>query len=225
MAILAANGLRDKYRNGFETYDQRIQLLHSERMELEAIEKRRLEDLLEQDRYLITAEVHKITEIIDSTIYPSLGLHADSPESDIPAQLKQRYPLLDELPKSVRKTYDPSEVKDKGFQILKSRLLFVRACFARNPELSTTQRNGCIDYVFNRLPNPVLGHPDGLPTCLEPRSTDSRLLISWTIGSNPFHDVAPHESMENGGPPPKDPEFIEKLPSLESTYPELSEVV
>ncbi|KAG8756609.1 hypothetical protein FRC11_005176, partial [Ceratobasidium sp. 423] len=208
---LAAHGLREKYSVAFETYDQRLQLLHSEREALEAVENRRIEQLLKKDKDAIIAEAHKIMETIDGRIYPSLGLSGAPSESGITAQMRQKYPLLDAWPGSIQKAYEPSmvKVKDEGFQTLKSGWSFVRTYFAHTPKLTATQRNGCIDYVFNRL----LGTSQS-------RGVANPLSAHWIIGSDPFSSLVPNEK----GQPLDDPGFVGSIPSLELAYPELSGV-
>ncbi|KAH7337761.1 hypothetical protein B0J17DRAFT_664159 [Rhizoctonia solani] len=211
VAVLAVHGLRDKYSNLFETYDQRLRLLDSDRMALEAIEKSYVEDRLKPDKDTIVAEVHRIIKTIDNEIYPNYS-----------AQMKQKYPLLEELPRSIQQTYDPGVVKDEGFQTLKSRWQFVRAYFTHNPQLSETQQNGCIDYIFNRLPDPLVSRSVTGTNPRGPSSIAAPSQACWMTGSDPFSDLVPERG--NTGSKLKDPEFIRSLTPLESKYPRLSTV-
>ncbi|CAE6486842.1 unnamed protein product [Rhizoctonia solani] len=226
VAILAAHGLREKYSNLFETYDQRLKLLDSDRMALEAIEQSYVEDRLKPDTDAIVAEVHRIVKTIDRRIYPqsirSLGSSIGPFAPGITEQMKQKYPLLKELPRSVREAYDPSIVEDEGFQTLKSRWLFVRAYFTQDPQLSEAQQSGCIDYIFNRLPDPVVSRSAAGANPGGSSSIAASSPALWTTGSDPFSSLISNRG--NRGSEPKDPEFIKGLSSLESKYPQLSRV-
>ncbi|KAG8733017.1 hypothetical protein FRC11_009235 [Ceratobasidium sp. 423] len=220
VAVLAAHGLREKYSDAFETYDQRLKLLQSDRIALGMFEERRVEDILKQDKGAIIAEVHGIIKTIDSKTYPSLSWGENPPKSEITVQMRQKYPLLDEISKNLGHAYRPDLVKDEEFQTLKSRCLFVQAYFSRNPRLSVAQRIGCVDYIFNRIPYSVPGPPTAVAG---PGESDGRARpssVHWIIGTDPFSSLAPGEG--NRHPTPKDPDFIGGIALLESAHPELS---
>ncbi|KAG9089762.1 hypothetical protein FRC06_001400 [Ceratobasidium sp. 370] len=222
---LAENGLREKYREPFQKYDQRMRELGIARSEMEAQDRRKVEELIERDTPMIREEVRNAIRTLYCRIYPSFKVTMDMPHNpEASITLHSRYPGLDKVEDEVMKKH-PDRISDQRFRAAKSKWSLIRDYLTAD---SIPPEEDQADFL-----NDVLNAPDQGSSSKSPAKDKGDGIVQGVIST--IKTAANFVTGNSNGPDTKrkpnkehssltDPEFVSQLQALQESFPVLGEL-
>ncbi|CAE6481643.1 unnamed protein product [Rhizoctonia solani] len=149
LEILAAHGLRDKYRGIFTQYDERLQELNAERSRSESADKQHIRNQISGDRPMIKEEIQNTVRIQYNKLYPLPRFGFDiSHGAEVTALLHRRYPGLNNVANEITRKYNLAIVRDSEFRSLKGQWPSIKEYLEKNPRLSEDEQKHGINNII-----------------------------------------------------------------------------